>query len=154
MNRLCCVAAAFSILGACDDTPTATLNVEENMITTETPPSPNYSEREGDVYMYVAAVSDEDQKKGKKAGDVVLFRYLGKKGDVHRLENVDDAGRRLAVSECASECKVIKEVNAYGGVERLGFDSGSIIGAAFEDAIAGRLVVSTKATKEVTRRKN
>ena len=41
------------------------------------------------MYMYVSAVSEEDQKRGMKTGDVVMFRYLGKEGGIYRLELID-----------------------------------------------------------------
>jgi hypothetical protein len=100
---------------------------------------PRYESREGNSYLYVAAVSEEERKRGKSAGDVVIFQYLGMRDGVHRLASLDDAGARIALSECASPCKVIKRTMRSGAVDRLGFNPESIIGSAFLDAINGHL---------------
>jgi hypothetical protein len=110
-------------------------------------PSPNYDEREGESYLYVAAVSEEERKSGKVAGEVVTFRYLGVRNGVHRIETLTDAGSPIDVAECTSPCKVIKVIRADGTTDRIGFTSSSIIGSAFEDAFMGRLVVAKGAPK-------
>lgn len=97
--------------------------------------------------MYVAAVSEEESKQGKSAGEVVIFRYLGQRNGVHRLENVTDGGQTVGVSECASPCKVIKTTRPSGSVDRIGYSPTSVIGSAFEDAFAGRLVRAKKAAE-------
>src|SRR3546814_9365688 len=40
-------------------------------------PDHNYDEKRGWTYYYVAAVSDEDRKKGRAAGSVVAYQYIG-----------------------------------------------------------------------------
>lgn len=44
------------------------------------PPSPshNYESAEDGVYYYLAAVSEEDRKKGVRASSALGFRYLGR----------------------------------------------------------------------------
>lgn len=108
--------------------------------------SPNYDEHDGSLYRYIAAVSDEDKAKGVAAGSVSTFRYLGKQGGKYVLESVGDDGSTLARNECAEPCRIL--VRHYGSsVSRLAYDPSSVIGAAFEDAIAGRLVPAPSATR-------
>jgi hypothetical protein len=106
--------------------------------------SHNYNLREGDLYGYIAAVSEEERKQGRAAGEVVLYRYRGVVDGLHRLENVDAAGRTVGINECPSACVAIKSYQ-YGRPSRIAFNPSSIIGAAFEDAIAGRLNVVREA---------
>jgi hypothetical protein len=102
-------------------------------------PPANYEEKEGDTYFYVTAVSEEDRKTGKSAGNVVAFKYLGEKDGLYRLELVDDDGSRIGVSECPRQCKVIKSTWRDGSVKHVGFNPESVVGSAFEDAFNGHL---------------
>lgn len=113
----------------------AAVNAAATEIVAAPRPSRNYDEKDGDSYLYVAAVSDEDLAKGKAAGDVVGFRYLGKLGRLHRLQNSGTG----AINVCSEPCKIIKRYYPSGEVERVGFNASSIIGAAFEDAFHGFL---------------
>lgn len=98
-------------------------------------PLHNYDQREGPIYSYIAAISEDDQKAGKAAGDVISFAYLGKRGAKHVLARVNPDGSVLGEVYCNEPCKII----SYPNGNQLAFNEGSIIGAAFADAIAGRL---------------
>lgn len=100
---------------------------------------PNYDFAEDGAYGYISAVSEEDRRKGIAVGDVSLFRYLGKSEGLHRLQHVNDAGLVTGNYECASACVAIKAYRNDGSMQRVPYNPGSIIGAAFADAIAGRL---------------
>lgn len=143
---------------ACDSTsgdppPIVTTPVDAvrpmDNIAAEPPPAPvvvpaataNWDFREGQEYGYVAAVSEEDRKRGRAAGSVHLFRYLGQEDGKHVLVSLGDDGAPFARSYCASPCVAIKTVFGDGGVRRIAYDTDSVIGAAFEDAIAGRMKV-------------
>lgn len=101
----------------------------------------NYAEKEGDTYLYVAAVTEEDQKKGRAVGDVVAFKYLGQKAGRHTLLGIGEDGEPLSKADCAVPCRIITRRFA-GRASRTPFEPGSVIGAAFEDALAGRLEVA------------
>ncbi len=109
-----------------------------------TPPTPNYDEHEGDRYMYVSAVSEDDKKKGRAVGNVIQYRYLGEKDGLYALAFVDDSGRELDREECRNPCRVIKTTTA-GRVGYVPYDRSSIIGAAFEDAFNGFLKTARSA---------
>src|SRR4051812_38716123 len=91
--RVALLAGIFlPIIGCSNNSNSNTMNVDENLTTTEViaetssaPPIPPkvhlYAINDGDKYGYVAAVSEEDKKQGKAAGDVVLFSYRGHEGE-------------------------------------------------------------------------
>lgn len=150
------------LISACSnqaDYPENTLNIDETLSTENivgadevvpaevAEPDHNYDFREGDTYGYIAAVSEEDRKRGRAAGDVVLFIYRGKTEDGHRLEQVDASGRSLGYAECAVPCVAIRTTR-FGRVDRLAFNPSSVIGAAFEDALNGKLVEPTPTPPE------
>ena len=102
---------------------------------------PNFDEEEDGTYFYIAAIPEEDQKKGRAAGDVLAFRYLGKnQKDEIVLATVDQQSKKILYKNyCKNPCRIIRsDVGAP-----VGYNSQSVIGAAFEDAIAGRLEESS-----------
>lgn len=101
-------------------------------------PTHNYEFAEGRTYGYFSAVSEEDREKGKAVGEVFLYRYNGFMDGKHRLTAVNEAGQMLSWSECSDPCKAIRHY-ANGRVEMIPYSPRSIIGAAFEDAVEGRL---------------
>ena len=122
--------------------PPAMPTLEPTGAPTSTPPPipkpvPYYDSAEGTTYYYGVAVSEEDKKTGKRAPDMVAFRYLGRddlgKDRVQRVFN--GAGSRIAV--CSRPCKVIH----YNDGTAVGYDEGSIIGSVFRDAQRGFLKV-------------
>ena len=101
-------------------------------------PTPNYSDKEGHTYFYVAAVSEEERKRGQASGRVNDYQYGGK----------DDSGAHIVYAPgitytCAVPCKIIKASNG----SRLAYNEGSIIGAVFQDAMRGFLKPVPKAPK-------
>lgn len=151
------VLAGIVCLVACDSSeqsPTITVrDIEPSSATPSVQPTvpekapeeavpPNFSDREGDRYFYASAVSEEDEKRGKATGDIVTFRYRGKIDGLHVLEHLSEAGQIYSRAECATPCRVIKRTSGNGTVDRLPFSPTSVIGSAFEDAIAGRLSAS------------
>ncbi len=141
----CLVALAGSalVLASCgqkESNSPPSVAVTEAPIETTARPTPvlhhYYEEEERGVYYYVGAVSEEDRKNGKAAGEVYGFRYLGKNGeDQHVLTSVADNGRVIYKAFCSDPCKIIR----YGDGERVGYNPNSIIGAAFADAMSGAL---------------
>jgi len=68
------------------------MNVDENLTTTDvdaegpdlnemaaTAKAHNYDDKEGSIYEYISAVSEDDAKKGRAVGEVVLFAFRGVK---------------------------------------------------------------------------
>lgn len=94
-----------------------------------------YDSVEGLTYYYGAAVSEEQRKSGKRAPDMLAFWYLGRDGEGRDLILDVVNGSPRSISSCSRPCKVIHD--SYGTT--IGFDSGSIIGAAFSDAQRGFL---------------
>lgn len=106
---------------------------------TPTPPLPlaNYESSENGVYYYVAVASEIEKKKGITTGNVVGFRYHGKnENGEHVLQQVSGSGRDTPYfSTCSVPCKLIRNDDG----SRTAYRTSSIIGAAFEDAMRGKL---------------
>jgi hypothetical protein len=103
------------------------------------PPRHRYNFKDGDLYGYLGAISEEDQKRGVATPSVVRFRYTGFWQGAHHLLLIADSGSVLEADECAVPCIAIKETYYNGQVRRVGYSPDSIVGAAFEDAINGQL---------------
>lgn len=112
-----------------------------NVGTPVPPPAPahNYQFVEGDLYGYLGAISEDDQKKGVAAPPVVRFRYTGLWNGAHHFQDVSDSGVVTGSEECDVPCVAIKEIGFDGTVHRVGYSPASIIGSAFEDAMNGKL---------------
>ena len=102
------------------------------------PPKPNYDFEDHGTYGYIAAISEEDAKKGRAAGNVLLFRYAGVWNGLLHIEQISPTGVISAVSECPRNCKAIKTWRD-GTPSLTAYTPSSMIGAAFDDAIQGRL---------------
>lgn len=103
------------------------------------PPDHNYDERRGWNYYYVAAISDEERKNGRAAGGVAVYQYLGLNDDgQHVLANMNPNGSVGFTATCSSPCRIID--HSFGG--NIAYSPESIIGAAFQDAMRGKLVVA------------
>jgi hypothetical protein len=153
MKRVALASICILILGACnkseasdnlmnvDDLTVDNLIVNDTSATDTAIPGPNYAEEENGTYSYIAAVSEEDQKRGRAAGNVLRYVFRGVSRGVYRISLVDDYGRPISDSECTKPCAVIK---TYGGgtVVRRGFTPESLIGAAFQDALNGYMKVT------------
>lgn len=107
-------------------------------------PSHYYDAKDGALYSYIAAISEDERKAGKGAGDVLTYAYLGKRDGKHVLVRVTADGRPLEEAYCGAPCRVI----TFGDGRQFGFTEGSVIGAAFADAIAGRLEIAVYRSPE------
>lgn len=106
-------------------------------------PEPNYVQQEKDLFMYVGALTEEEQASGMSK-PVILYRYHGREDGVYRLERVADDGSSLHFVECIYPCRVAKTTNFAGTVTRDAVERGSIIYSAFQDAANGLLVATSK----------
>lgn len=132
--------AAAANLDALSESNSEIFNRAIESVRKESQPPHNYDFKEGELYGYIAAITEEERKRGKAAGDVLMFAYLGFEDGKHRIEYVNDNGNVVSINECGVPCVAIKRRNPYSdSVSRLAYDSGSLLGAAFEDAINGRL---------------
>ncbi len=146
MYKTSIVIAVFVLVSACSGQEPNVTNAAAVPADVATPdgaeeslaPTPNYRDREGDRYFYVAEVSEDDRKKGKAAGEVIEYRFLGEKADVFTLEQVAENGSPLGRLECRRDCQIMK-LSSVGQVSRLPYGNSSIASAAMEDAINGFL---------------
>lgn len=113
------------------------------------PPIPvrshNYDEKQGDTYFYIAAVSEDDRRRGRAVGDVHAYQYLGRNQDgEHVLAGLNNYGGVDFRARCKPNCKIID--TSYGA--KIAYSPQSIIGSAFEDAISGELTIPEWAHQE------
>jgi hypothetical protein len=102
-------------------------------------PDHNYDERRGATYYYIAAVSQDDQKRGVAIGAVSQFQYLGRNSaGEYVLASLNPNGTVSYRAKCSSDCRIID--TDYGG--KLAYSASSVIGAAFQDAFRGKLRVA------------
>lgn len=138
MNNRGAIIAAALMLGATSCAPAApdvTASPTPTIDATPEKPAPQYIEHKGGVYYYSAAVSENDQKSGQAAGEVVGFRYLGRNSDGDYILQQDGTPRRAT---CSDPCRVIH----YNLGPPLAYEPGSVIGAAMTDALNGNLEIS------------
>jgi hypothetical protein len=133
--------AAILLFSSCDDGKPETQKLAYTPSSPPPPPLPshNYDLKEGVVYSYIAAISEEDEKKGIGVGDVSMFKYLGNQDGRYTVASIGDDGKIIYTSSCTNPCVVIK--NDTG--RRTAYNPNSIIGAVFQDAISGQLIVSS-----------
>lgn len=152
--RLFFVAATGLALSACDRKadephfppfnstlvapPTTAPSPQAIPVPVPTRPAHYYDSRDGVRYYYVAAISENDRKAGKAAGNVHSFAYLGKRGAKHVLARLNGDGRVLEEMYCDRPCRVI----SYQDGSLFEYNENSVIGAAFADALAGRLEIA------------
>lgn len=99
-------------------------------------PRHRYDSRDGKYYLYKGEISEEAKKKGVGAGQTLAFEYLGQKDGEQKLK-VENGDTFL----CSIPCESIKHIWNGKVVERINFDTNSVIGAAFLDAGNGELEV-------------
>jgi len=146
MGRWMIAGLALALVG-CDGDPSAPATggsseaTQVAAVATSEAPTPNFVERRKGIYYYLSAVSENDQKDGKSAGHALGFRYLGKTADGDfKVAGVTDGGQTIMTATCSDPCKVIHMSTG----EAVGFDSDSIIGAVFTDAMNGLLEQAPK----------
>lgn len=146
VHKISIMFATLLLASACTDQKRNAVNTVADPTDVATPedaetpsaPSPQYRDSEGDRYLYVAEVSEDDRKKGKAAGSVIEYRFLGEKNGVLTLEEVAEDGAALGRLECRRDCQIMKFTSG-GQVSRLPYGNSSIASAAMADAINGFL---------------
>ena len=103
------------------------------------PTDHNYTDKDGLVYEYVAAISNKEEDDGDTSGDVVSIRYLGQKDGLFSIAVDEEPDVRIT---CTDPCVIMKSMTSDGTVvSRDVFTPDSVSGAAFEDAFDGKLEV-------------
>ncbi len=103
------------------------------------PPTHHWVYQEGKEYGYAAAISEDEQRAGRAASEITMYRFLGEKDGVYSIATKTPYG--LVVAACANPCQVVK-VTAGGEVlSRAQFDEDTIVGSALTDAFNGQMEV-------------
>lgn len=100
-----------------------------------------YAIKDGQEYGYEQGISESDRKNGQAAVKLMMFNYLGRKGDVYQvmLKN----GNVRTVAECAKPCDFAKVYTFIGDrfsdKEMLKLTPTAIVSSVFADAMTGQL---------------
>ena len=103
-------------------------------------PDHNYSANEDGIYLYAQTLSPAQREAGVAAAGFVAFKYLGVKDGLHYLQDENS----MVMATCANPCTIIRQTLNGQVVNRIQYNSQTIIGAAFDDAINGKLNLYTQ----------
>jgi inhibitor of KinA sporulation pathway (predicted exonuclease) len=107
--------------------------------------------KDGEDYGYESASSDADKAAGLKAKPLVIFRYLGRKGDTYQVVLINDKFRN--VFEVTKPFEFAKIHSFYGdryqGKEMMRLTDGTLAAAAVRDAMLGHMKQFTRVEKGV-----
>lgn len=110
--------AGLVFLGGCGEKSSHTAEASTTAPVVEAqapvPPKHFYAIEDEGGYGYEKAISQEEQKQGRAAAEVLTFYYLGHRGNVHQVMMKD--GRTRVVTECALPCEYAK-IYAFWGDE-------------------------------------
>ena len=101
-------------------------------------PTQHFDTKEGEVYIYQSALSEDDKNAGKATPNLVGFKYLGEDAGVHTLQLLDPQDDPMGKASCSNPCKFIK-MTVNGTTQRMAYSEDSLIGSAFQDAFNGLL---------------
>lgn len=100
-----------------------------------------YAIKDGQEYGYEQGISESDRQNGQAAVKLMMFSYLGHKGDLYQvmLKN----GNVRTVAECAKPCDFAKVYTFVGdrfaNKEMLKLTPTAIVSSVFADAMTGQL---------------
>lgn len=107
--------------------------------------TPNFDDRDGDTYFYIAEVSEEERMRGRAVGNVHSFQFLGRNSEgEYVLASLHGNGAIAYRAKCRRPCRIID--TSYG--QKIAYSPESIIGAAFQDAMRGDLQIADWAAAE------
>jgi len=107
------------------------------------PPMPThfYAIKDGQEYAYEKAISEADKQQGKVAASLMMFSYLGRKGDTYQVMVKVDNVRSIA--ECTKPCEFAKIYtfigNQFSNKEILKLAPTAIVTTVFADAMNNQL---------------
>ena len=104
-------------------------------------PTHFYAVKDGNEYGYEKGLSDADRQQGKAAASLMMFSYLGRKGDTYQVMMQMDNVRSIA--ECTKPCEFAKIYtfvgNQFSAKEMLKLTPVAIVSSVFADAMNNQL---------------
>lgn len=101
-----------------------------------------YAMRNGDLYGYEPATTEQDRKAGLQAKPLVMYAYNGQRDGVHQLMQIEPPNN-VVTMECARSCSYVTLTHYRGGkhvrTQHVRLVPGSVAAAALGDAWAGNL---------------
>lgn len=125
-----------------DSKNTKSAAIAENLKTQET--DHYYSMKDGYLYGYEQAVSQNDNEQGKAANTLLMFRYSGFKDGIYQVYTKDDVLDVITVMECKNPCDFLKitihvKLLDKPKVQHMRMTPDTIAWAVFNDAMNGKL---------------
>lgn len=106
------------------------------------PPVHNYVMRNGGMYGYERAISEAERKAGLQVVPLQMFGYAGERDGMHMVFQTHGASGVVA-AHCEDPCSFMKVMtfsrSKYLRTELIRFERRSLLGAAMDDALRGRL---------------
>ncbi|WP_043632725.1 hypothetical protein [Chromobacterium haemolyticum] len=134
LKTLVTALLATSLLSACGSNQDDNRSPGETTPAAQAEPAHHYVLEDNGMYGYQSALTEEDQKKGRSAGDVVMILYLGKKNDLETIALGND------IITCKTPCEYAKSVSILTNrQEFVHATPTSLLHAMFEDAANGVL---------------
>ena len=134
------VTCLGALLTGCGDKVAATQQLN---IAPAVPEQPKhfYVIKDGIEYGYEQALSDQDRNQGRAANTLLMFNYLGKKGDAYQVMIRD--GEVRTVAECSMPCEYARVYTfldtKFLKKETMKIGPQVIVAAVFADAMKGNL---------------
>lgn len=105
-------------------------------------PQHYYVMKDGDAYGYEMAISAADRSVGQVATKLMMYNYLGRKGQTLQVMHQANKFNRL-VAECTLPCQFVKVYSFIGdeltSKEAIKLQPGALLSFVFEDAANGKL---------------
>lgn len=105
-------------------------------------PKHYYAMKDGDAYGYEMAISAADRSTGQVATKLMMYSYLGRKGQTLQVMHQANKFNRL-VAECTLPCQFVKVYSFIGdeltSKETIKLQPGTLLSFVFEDAANGQL---------------
>lgn len=139
-NLVLAISAGVMVVG-CGDQATPSSSVLAAAPVAPATPKHLYAIKDGHEYGYEQGISENDRQQGQAAVKLLMFSYLGRKGDTYQVMLKSDSVRTVA--ECAKPCEFAKVYTFVGdrfmGKEMMKLTPEVIVSAVFFDAMSGQL---------------
>jgi hypothetical protein len=106
ISILVSVACLGVLLAGCGDKADATQQTKTAQPIEQQLPKHFYALKDGIEYGYEQALSEQDRNEGRAAKSLLMFSYLGRKGDIYQVMLKENNIRTVA--ECSMPCEYAK----------------------------------------------
>lgn len=139
--KLSLAIGVAALVAGCGDKAGSSSAAQAAVASVPAMPTHFYSIQDGREYGYEQAISENARKQGAAAAPLMMFGYLGRKGDTYQVILKRNNVRTIA--ECSKPCEFAKVYTFVGdrfmGKEMLKLTPEAIVSSVFSDAMSGQL---------------